>query len=149
MIIIRTLRRDIAKYNMADDDIEESIEETGWKLVHGDVFRPPFNNRLFAAVIGSGIQVTVRHHASSHAPPDLLHDGDNDLLCHVGYAQSCLQGRAPHSLHLPVSLILVLFPGVTPVISNSWLRYEFMGLVAGYYSGRLYKTMKGKEWKVS
>jgi transmembrane 9 superfamily protein 2/4 len=57
MIIIRTLRRDIAKYNMADDDIEESIEETGWKLVHGDVFRPPFNNRLFAAVIGSGIQV--------------------------------------------------------------------------------------------
>ena len=29
MIIIRTLRRDIAKYNMADDDIEESIEETG------------------------------------------------------------------------------------------------------------------------
>ena len=23
-----------------------------------------------------------------------------------------------------------------------------MGLVAGYYSGRLYKTMKGKEWKV-
>ena len=32
MIIIRTLRRDIAKYNMADDDIEESIEETGDKI---------------------------------------------------------------------------------------------------------------------
>jgi len=28
MIIIRTLRRDIAKYN-TDDDLEESIEETG------------------------------------------------------------------------------------------------------------------------
>jgi hypothetical protein len=27
--------------------------------------------------------------------------------------------------------------------------YEFMGLIAGYYAGRLYKTMKGKEWKVS
>ena len=26
--------------------------------------------------------------------------------------------------------------------------YEFLGLVAGYYSGRLYRTMKGKEWKV-
>ena len=57
MIIIRTLRRDIAKYNMADEDLEESIEETGWKLVHGDVFRPPINNKLFAAVIGSGIQI--------------------------------------------------------------------------------------------
>lgn len=57
MIIIRTLRKDIAKYNMADDDAEDSIEETGWKLVHGDVFRPPFHNKLFAAVIGSGIQI--------------------------------------------------------------------------------------------
>lgn len=25
--------------------------------------------------------------------------------------------------------------------------YVFMGLIAGYHSGRLYKTMKGKEWK--
>lgn len=25
--------------------------------------------------------------------------------------------------------------------------YVFMGLIAGYQSGRLYKTMKGKEWK--
>lgn len=56
MIIIRTLRRDIARYN-ADESIDEAIEETGWKLVHGDVFRPPRNSRLFAAVIGSGIQI--------------------------------------------------------------------------------------------
>ena len=48
--------RDIAKYN-TDDDLEESIEETGWKLVHGDVFRPPNNNRLFASIIGSGVQI--------------------------------------------------------------------------------------------
>ena len=25
--------------------------------------------------------------------------------------------------------------------------YVFMGLVAGYHSGRLYKTMKGKDWR--
>ena len=25
--------------------------------------------------------------------------------------------------------------------------YEFMGLVGGYYAGRLYKSMKGREWK--
>ena len=48
--------RDIAKYN-TDDDLEESIEETGWKLVHGDVFRPPNNNRFFASIIGSGVQI--------------------------------------------------------------------------------------------
>lgn len=61
MIMVRTLRRDIARYNAGEGDslagLDESIEETGWKLVHGDVFRPPTNSRLFAAVIGSGIQI--------------------------------------------------------------------------------------------
>lgn len=58
MIIIRTLRRDIARYN-ADDGPDEAIEETGWKLVHGDVFRPPRYPRLFAAVVGTGVQIFV------------------------------------------------------------------------------------------
>lgn len=56
MIMVRTLRRDIDRYN-ADDGIDDAIEETGWKLIHGDVFRPPKNSRLFAAVVGSGIQI--------------------------------------------------------------------------------------------
>lgn len=25
--------------------------------------------------------------------------------------------------------------------------YVFMGLIAGYFSARIYKTMKGREWK--
>lgn len=56
MIMVRTLRRDIARYN-TDDNYEDTLEETGWKLVHGDVFRPPKYPRLFAAVVGSGIQI--------------------------------------------------------------------------------------------
>lgn len=58
MIIIRTLRKDIARYN-ADEGPDEAIEETGWKLVHGDVFRPPKYPRLFAAVVGTGVQIFV------------------------------------------------------------------------------------------
>ena len=57
MIIIRTLRRDIARYNNMEESAEEALEETGWKLVHGDVFRPPRYPRLFASIIGSGIQI--------------------------------------------------------------------------------------------
>lgn len=57
MIIIRTLRRDIARYNNLDESAEEALEETGWKLVHGDVFRPPRYRRLFASIIGSGVQI--------------------------------------------------------------------------------------------
>ena len=36
---------------------DDAMEETGWKLVHGDVFRPPRNPRLFVSLIGSGIQI--------------------------------------------------------------------------------------------
>lgn len=56
MIMVRTLRRDIARYN-TDDNFEDTLEETGWKLIHGDVFRPPRHPRLFAAIVGSGIQI--------------------------------------------------------------------------------------------
>lgn len=40
IILLRTLRKDIAKYN-DPASLEEANEESGWKLVHGDVFRPP------------------------------------------------------------------------------------------------------------
>ena len=45
MILLRTLRADYARYTREDDDLEalerDMSEESGWKLVHGDVFRPP------------------------------------------------------------------------------------------------------------
>lgn len=36
---------------------DETLEESGWKLVHGDVFRAPRYPKLFSALIGSGIQI--------------------------------------------------------------------------------------------
>jgi len=39
MIMLRTLHRDISKYNQMEDI--EVQEEVGWKSVHGDVFRAP------------------------------------------------------------------------------------------------------------
>jgi len=55
MIMMRTLRADIGKYNSMDPN--EEAEETGWKLVHGDVFRPPSHPLMLATLIGSGVQV--------------------------------------------------------------------------------------------
>jgi len=55
MIMMRTLRADIGKYNSMDPN--EEAEETGWKLVHGDVFRPPSHPLMLSVLIGSGIQV--------------------------------------------------------------------------------------------
>ncbi|XP_023696935.1 transmembrane 9 superfamily member 4 [Paramormyrops kingsleyae] len=56
MIIIRTLRKDIANYNR-EDDIEDTMEESGWKNVHGDVFRPPQYPMILSSLLGSGIQL--------------------------------------------------------------------------------------------
>lgn len=56
MILLRTLYRDITKYNELAT-AEEAAEETGWKLVHGDVFRKPRYSKLLAVAVGSGVQV--------------------------------------------------------------------------------------------
>lgn len=55
MIMLRTLYRDISKYNELETQ-EEAQEETGWKLVHGDVFRPPSNSDLLCVYAGTGVQ---------------------------------------------------------------------------------------------
>jgi len=58
-IMIRTLRKDIAGYNEMQA-LEEVAEETGWKLVHADVFRPPtFSPMMLSVLVGTGAQIGV------------------------------------------------------------------------------------------
>ncbi|KAG8182614.1 hypothetical protein JTE90_021750 [Oedothorax gibbosus] len=56
MILLRTLHKDIARYNQIES-VDDAQEEFGWKLVHGDVFRPPRKGMLLAVLLGSGVQV--------------------------------------------------------------------------------------------
>eukprot|EP00871_Galdieria_phlegrea_P005120 jgi/Galph1/5609/GphlegSOOS_G4263.1 len=58
MIMLRTVHQDFARYNRLDED-EDIHEETGWKLVHGDVFRPPPYPKLFAVACGTGAQLVA------------------------------------------------------------------------------------------
>lgn len=61
LIILRTVYSDIARYNsyiQLEESKEEIQEESGWKLVHGDVFRPPTRfPMLFSIIIGTGYQL--------------------------------------------------------------------------------------------
>ncbi|RHX96837.1 hypothetical protein DYB25_007932 [Aphanomyces astaci] len=64
MIMLRTLHRDIARYNEVQTT-EEAAEESGWKLVHADVFRPPsYSPMLFSVVVGTGVQVVCMSSAT-------------------------------------------------------------------------------------
>jgi len=56
MIMMRTLHKDIARYNQMDN-LEETQEEFGWKLVHGDVFRPPRKGMILSVFVGNGVQL--------------------------------------------------------------------------------------------
>eukprot|EP00992_Anisonema_acinus_P014398 TRINITY_DN9263_c0_g1_i2.p1 TRINITY_DN9263_c0_g1~~TRINITY_DN9263_c0_g1_i2.p1 ORF type:complete len:634 (+),score=110.57 TRINITY_DN9263_c0_g1_i2:46-1947(+) len=56
MILLRALHKDFNRYNDPDNE-DEAQEETGWKLVHADVFRTPVNHELLAVYIGTGCQL--------------------------------------------------------------------------------------------
>ncbi len=63
LILLRTVKNDFARYAKEDEIDVEGIqvlgEDSGWKQVHGDVFRPPEHLVVFAAVLGTGWQLAV------------------------------------------------------------------------------------------
>ena len=63
LILLRTLRNDYARYTRDEDDMEgidrNMGEDSGWKQVHGDVFRAPTHLTLFAALYGTGWQLVT------------------------------------------------------------------------------------------
>lgn len=83
LILVRTLRKDYARYGLVggldDEEDEEDVfvddngktedgllksggmpnEESGWKQVHGDVFRAPYLLPVVAAILGTGWQLIV------------------------------------------------------------------------------------------
>lgn len=58
IILLRVLKNDLSRYMELDDDALEE-EESGWKLIHGDVFRFPEHSLLFCAAVGTGNQLIV------------------------------------------------------------------------------------------
>jgi transmembrane 9 superfamily protein 2/4 len=70
-ILFRALRRDFQRYNRLDsinlDDLsgtsavaEDDVQEdSGWKLVHGDVFRTPTHPLILSVFLGNGAQLFV------------------------------------------------------------------------------------------
>lgn len=114
MIIMRTLHRDIDRYNRFDSE-EDAQEEFGWKLVHGDVFRTPRHPMLLSIFIGAGSQSL--------------------LMVSITLVFACLGFLSPANRGSLLTFALIF--------------YVFFGIVAGYVSARLYKTMQGVHWKTT
>ena len=129
-ILLRALRKDIARYNRLDninlDDLsgtsaalgggEDDIQEdSGWKLVHGDVFRSPRHSLLLSVLLGSGAQL-------------FFMVGFTVLFAMLGFLSPSNRGFLT-----TVGLLL----------------YTVFGFVGGYVSARSYKTFGGELWKVN
>ncbi|KAG5081203.1 hypothetical protein JHK86_005268 [Glycine max] len=56
IILMRVLKNDFVKFTPDEEAIDDQ-EESGWKYIHGDVFRYPRFKSLFAAALGTGTQL--------------------------------------------------------------------------------------------
>lgn len=60
LILMRTLKNDYVRFTSEDGDdldLDRVVDESGWKQVHGDVFRPPPYLLLYASLLGTGYQL--------------------------------------------------------------------------------------------
>ncbi|KAI7216863.1 endosomal P24A protein-like protein [Hortaea werneckii] len=123
-ILIRTLRKDIKRYNRLDqlglddlgggDSVEDGVvEDSGWKLVHGDVFRAPKHSLALSVLVGNGAQL-------------FMMTGFTIAFAVVGFLSPSNRG----------SLATVMI-----------LLYTFFGFIGGYVSSRVYKSFNGSKWK--
>ncbi|CAF91008.1 unnamed protein product [Tetraodon nigroviridis] len=141
MIMLRTLHKDIARYNQMDSVVssrssseaggssaltfgllqgfappsEDAQEEFGWKLVHGDVFRPPKKGMLLSVFLGSGTQIFI--------------------MTLVTLFFACLGFLSPANRGALMTCAVVV-----------WV---LLGTPAGYVASRLYKSFGGEKWKTN
>jgi len=113
-ILVRNLRRDIAGYNavaaLVDEESDEEVDETGWKLVHADVFRPPSSYpMLYCVFVATGVQLAL-----------------STLLAIVFSAIGFLSPARRGSLMIAV-LVFYMLSGVAAGFTSSRLYKAFRG----------------------
>lgn len=117
MILVRTLRKDYARYSKPDeetmdsDDMGDLGDEYGWKNIHGDVFRSASYPVLFTSIIGCGYQLTTM------------------VLCVTSFA-----------------IVGELYTERGSLLSTAIFVYAATSPVNGYFGGSLYSRMGGKVW---
>ena len=138
VILVRTLHRDISRYNEVrfhlfavvmllidmcstqQDNSDEAQEEFGWKLVHGDVFRPPADPILFSTILGNGSQVLS--------------------MFFITLLFACFGFLSP-GISLVFQRVNLIFPANRGgLMTSAVVLYFLFSSVAGYVTARFYKV---------
>lgn len=119
VILIRTLRRDCARYGLASgqfvDDLDEDFDvDVGWRILKGDIFRPPQNSGILSVLCGAGCQLAT--------------------VIGVTLVFALIGVVSPHRRGNLISGLLAV-----------WVLSSGLG---GYIAARLHKSMGGYRWKL-
>lgn len=136
MILMRTLRKDYARYNRDEemDDMDRDLgDEYGWKQVHGDVFRPPAYPMAFSILIGTGWHIGIVTFLV------ICFQIMGDLYTSRGIVVHYILSR---KLYAAISKLF--FSG--SMLSTSIFAYAATAPVNGYFGGSLYAQTGGKRW---
>ncbi len=106
-------------------NVEEEIEQSGWKLLHGDVFRPPSRPMALAVLAGSAAQM-------------LLTLGIVSVFSMLGMVRK----QKNYLLFLHIVLQLAP-PNRGGMLTAVVVLYLLLGTLAGYVTARLYRQFKG------
>ena len=141
-ILIRVLKNDFTRYARADLEDQDEEEESGWKLVHGDVFRPPANPLLFASLVGSGMQllclvIGLLVLAGLRSPLTVLHSVALSLLPHLCFysARCLLSHQSWRFVRCSIACVLIHFLRqrlrFKLLVSKAW-RNQLVSLHSGH-----------------
>jgi len=108
------LRRDIAAYNalsqLADEEKDEDVDETGWKLIHADVFRPPENFQMtYCVFLGTGTQLGLT------------------LLASIGFSAVGFLSPARRGSLMNATLVFYMLTGIISGYVSSRIYKAFRG----------------------
>lgn len=119
IVLLRTLRRDCARYRIAAGDVMDDFHDdfdndVGWRMLRGDVFRAPTAGGMLSVLCGSGAQLV--------------------LVTAVTLLFALLGVVSPHRRGNLISGLLMFW-----VFSSGF---------GGYVAARLHKAMGGVRWKL-
>jgi transmembrane 9 superfamily member 2/4 len=130
MVLLRALHKDIARYLLIKQlirynqiDMQEDVQEdSGWKLVHGDVFRPPRHTLLLSVLLGSGSQLFMMVGATT-----------STSQCKTNTVFALLGFLSPSNRGALTTVMIIL--------------YVLFGFISGFVSSYTYKNLGGENWK--
>lgn len=141
-LVLVTLESDVKLWSVVQEDAQE---ESGWKQVHGDVFRPPQSGMLLSVFLGQGTQIFIMTFITlCKENPSLLYFFEGRSLINASFLWTPAFALFTTVFKL-FFLVLACLGFLSPanrgaLMTCAVVLWVLLGTPAGYVSARLYKS---------